>query len=345
MAKVRLADIAEKVGVSQVTVHNALSGNKGVSLELREKIQQVADELGYQSQARQKKQLQYQEEPKKIGVLIAENYLAEYTTYYWKIYQELALNATEKRCFTIVEVLTREMEKKNLAMPQFIMDKSIDGMIIIGEIDRKYIARVKESTEVPIVYLDFYDKDLAKDAVVTDNFYGMYLMTELVFAHGLEQIGFVGSIYATSSIMDRYCGFCKSMMEHRKAIQPEWILEDRDEKGKIVIELPKRLPQAFVCNCDYVAGILIHKLWERGIRVPEDISVVGFDNYLASGVSGYGYPFGDVKITTYEVNTKMMTKVALNKVLKRIKNPGYSPNLEVVSGHIVMKKTVKRRVV
>ena len=57
MAKVRLADIAEKVGVSQVTVHNALSGNKGVSLELREKIQQVAEEMGYQPLVKQKKHL------------------------------------------------------------------------------------------------------------------------------------------------------------------------------------------------------------------------------------------------------------------------------------------------
>ena len=341
MAKVRLADIAEKVGVSQVTVHNALSGNKGVSPELREKIQQVAEEMGYQSLARQKKQLQYQEEPKKIGVLIAENYLAEYTTYYWKIYQELALNATEKRCFTIVEVLTREMEKRTFVMPQFIMDESVDGLIIIGEIDRRYVAKLKETTDIPVIYLDFYDKDLAKDAVVADNFYGMYLMTELLFAHGIEQLGFVGSIYATSSIMDRYCGFSKSMLEHHKAIQPEWVIGDRDDTGKIILELPERLPQAFVCNCDYVAGILIHKLWERGLRVPDDISVVGFDNYLAPGGAGYVYPFGDVKITTYEVNTKMMTKVALNKVLKRIANPGYSPNLEVVSGHVVVKKTVR----
>ena len=47
MGKVRMADIAAKVGVSTVTVHNALTGNKGVSDEMREKIQKVADELGY----------------------------------------------------------------------------------------------------------------------------------------------------------------------------------------------------------------------------------------------------------------------------------------------------------
>ena len=97
MAKVRLADIAEKVGVSQVTIHNALSGNKGVSPELREKIQKVAEEMGYQSLSRQKKQMQYQEEPKKIGVMIAEHYLAEYTTYYWKIYQEIGRASCRER--------------------------------------------------------------------------------------------------------------------------------------------------------------------------------------------------------------------------------------------------------
>ena len=343
MAKVRLADIAERVGVSQVTVHNALSGNKGVSQELRERINQVAEEMGYKSSAGRERQLQNQGESKKIGVLIAEKYLAEYTTFYWKIYQELALSATEKKCFTSIEVLNQEMETETFVMPQFVLDKSIDGIIIIGEIDRTYITRLRGSTDVPVVYLDFYDKDLAKDAIVADNFYGMYQMTELLFANGFEQIGFIGSIHATSSIMDRYCGFNKSMLEHHKVVQPEWLIEDRDEDGKFSFDLPERLPQAFVCNCDHVAGILIAKLWERGLRVPEDISVVGFDNYLAPGFADFSYPFGEMKVTTYEVNTKVMTKVALNKVLKRMVNPGYSPNLEVVSGHIVMKKTIKQK--
>lgn len=97
MAKVRLADIAEKVGVSSVTVHNAITGQKGVSEEVRMKILRVAEEMGYQSASLNTKQ----ESPvrfKNIGVLISERYLAEYTTFYWKMYQELSIVATEKKC-------------------------------------------------------------------------------------------------------------------------------------------------------------------------------------------------------------------------------------------------------
>ena len=61
------------------------------------------------------------------------------------------------------------------------------------------------------------------------------------------------------------------------------------------------MPEAFVCNCDLTAGILILELEKQGYRVPEDISVVGFDNYLYPG-------FPDKKITSYEVNTLVMVK-------------------------------------
>lgn len=332
MGKVRLADIAEKMGVSTVTVHNALTGAKGVSNELRSRIVETAREMGYNPTASARKKEQDSGEFRKIGVIIAENYLAHYSTYYWKVYQELSLVATEKRCYTTVEVLKKEMEKKTLEMPQII--NSIEGLIIIGEIDGRYIRELQRHVVYPIVFLDFYNNEIAMDAVIADNFYGTYQMTELLFAQGMEEIGFVGSIYATSSIMDRYCGFMKSMLEHKKNVPAEWVIEDRDALGQVGFELPKRLPQAFVCNCDLVAGILVSKLNEKGYRVPEDVSVVGFDNYLYPG-------YADMKITTYEVNTRSMTRVAVDKILKQLKNPNRAKTLEVISGHVVWKNSVK----
>lgn len=111
MGKVRLADIAKEVGVSTVTVHNALSGNKGVSEEMRRKIQQVADALGYQPSSSTKKQEEGESQYRNIGVLVAEKFLAQYETFYSKMYQELTVLAAEKRCFTSVEVLKKK--KKN----------------------------------------------------------------------------------------------------------------------------------------------------------------------------------------------------------------------------------------
>ena len=334
MARVRLADIAEKVGVSTVTVHNALSGNKGVSEELREKIRQVADELGYQAPAARKSE-KTEETFRTIGVLIAENYLAQYTTFYWKIYQELAVIATEKHCFTVVEVLKKEDEMHTMKMPSCIEENRAEGMIVLGEINKQYIRKMKSSTDMPIVFLDFYDKELASDAVVTDNFYGMFLLTEFMFEQGIDELGFVGSIFATSSIMDRYCGFMKSMMLHGKQIRPEWLIEDRDQYGQMAFELPAgKLPKGFVCNCDLAAFMLMDKLREKNIRVPEDVSIVGFDNYLYPGLADY-------KITTYEVNTRAMSKVAIEKVLKQLRNPKSGHGMDVVSGRMVIKRSVK----
>lgn len=335
MEKVRLADIAEKTGVSTVTVHNALAGNKGVSEEMRQRIRMVAEEMGYQAPAG-KKTGDDSREFKMIGVLIAENYLAEYTTFYWKMYQELAAIATEKHCFTVVEVLKKADEKRTLKIPSCLEEGRVDGLIVIGEIDKRYIAKMKEKTKIPVVFLDFYDKELAKDAVVTDNFYGMFLMTEFMFEQGIDELAFVGSIFATSSIMDRYCGFMKSLMLHRKNVRPEWVIEDRDEGGQMGFELPQKLPKGFVCNCDLAAFMLIDKLREREIRVPEDIAVVGFDNYLYPGLA-------DRKITTYEVNTRGMAKVAIEKVLKQIRDPESGRGMDVVSGHMVIKRSVMIR--
>lgn len=331
MRKVRLADIAKAVGVSTVTVHNALSGQKGVSDELRERIRKTAEELGYENSKKEKNQEEFQ----KIGVLIAERYLGNHTSYYWKIYQELALAAAEKQCYTTIETLKLDVKTHVPELPQMILQNKVEGLIIIGEIDKQYIRRLREATLIPIVFLDFYDRELAQDAVIVDNFYGMYQMTEILFEHGLEEIGFIGSIYATSSIMDRYCGYMKAMTEHRKNVHPEWVIDDRDETGLVEFELPKRLPKAFVCNCDLVAGMLVNKLNARGFRVPEDISVVGFDNFLYPG-------YADMKITTYEVNTQAMVRVAIKKLMKQFRNSNSGRGLEIVSGHVVMKNSVRR---
>ena len=76
------------------------------------------------------------------------------------------------------------------------------------------------------------------------------------------------------------------------------------------------------------------ELEKRGISVPEDVSIVGFDNYLYPG-------FPDLKITSYEINTKAMVKVALEKALKQIRGAASGKNMEIVSGQLVPKESVK----
>lgn len=145
MAKVRLADIAAQIGVSTVTVHNALTGQKGVSNELRARIQKVAAEMGYRPVSAARRQ-ERSRMLKSIGVLIHEKYLAEYTTFYWKMYQELALVATDKNCMAAVEILKHDMED-HLLLPRMVEENQVEGLIVMGEISKDYIHFMKEPDE------------------------------------------------------------------------------------------------------------------------------------------------------------------------------------------------------
>ena len=326
MTKVRMQDIANRVGVSAVTVHNALAGRKGVSDEVREKILNTAREMGY-FQSQKKGGL------RNIGVVITEKYLADYITFYWKIYMEIAMAAPEKNCAVMAEVLKHETEKER-KLPCFVEENAIEALIVMGEVGREYISFLKANARIPVIFLDFYYKEIAEDAVVTDGFYGMYLMTEYLYERGLRRMAYVGSIHATSSIMDRYCGFRRSLLEHSLPFQEEWLIEDRDETGEIILELPEELPEAFVCNCDLVAYMLIDELEKRGCRVPEDCSVVGFDNYLYPGLLDRG-------ITTYEVDMRGMAEAALRKALERLEGSERGSRIDLVAGHIVEKSSVR----
>ena len=76
-------------------------------------------------------------------------------------------------------------------------------------------------------------------------------------------------------------------------------------------------------------------LRKEGYRVPEDVSVVGFDNYLYPSVCSLG-------ITTYEIDMKGMVKKAFRKLIKKMQGEEYKPAVDIVSGHIVLKESVKR---
>lgn len=338
MAKaVKLADIAERLKVSKVTVSKALSGQKGVSEEMREKIVKLADEMGYkQPSAREKEKIV---KSYNIGVLIAEGYLDKYDSFYWQMYQQVALKAVEKESFTLMEVVTIAMEREK-ELPKLLHEQKVDGIIVIGRLSDTYLDFLNRVGKVPLIYLDFVDKKQEIDAVISDSYYGAYHITNYLFDMGHKKIAYVGTLLATGSITDRYFGYVRSMLEHGENVREDYLIEDRDkETGKIdakqFFALPTDMPTAFVCNCDLTASYLIKNLEEAGYRVPEDISVVGYDNYLFPGLC-------DVPITTYEVDMKEMAKRALDMIIKKISGQRYRGGICIVEGHLVEKDSVKK---
>lgn len=339
MAKtVKLADIAEKVGVSTVTVSKALSGQKGVSEEMREKIKQLADELGYRSPSENKRQTT--EKQYNIGVIIQEVYLDKYDSFYLMMYQELNKRAVARGCFTLLESMSRESVLSNV-MPLLVQEKKVDGLIVVGDMTQTYMEHLEAEAGIPVVCMDFYNDTINLDTVISNSFYGTYALTNYLFQMGHKKIAYVGTVGTTNSITDRYLGYAKSLLEHHIEVRKDYVIDDRDTKtGRMDLEkyyqLPEDMPSAFVCNCDLAASYLIRKLRANGYRVPEDISVVGFDNYLFPGLC-------DIGITTYEVNIGEMARRVVHKIVRKIANENYTAGVFIVDGHMVIKDSVTRK--
>lgn len=329
MADVKLKDIAQIVGVSAVTVSNALSGKSGVSSEIRAKIEKTARELGYNLSKYENKNDGF-----RIGVIASELYLEVGISFYWAMYQQVAYAASKTQSVTMLEVLNKSMQE-NGELPKLIREKAVDGLIIIGWHIPSYIEKLVKEADIPVVLLDFQIKGLKCDSVMSSNYIGMYKMTKYLINNGHRKIAFIGSIFANENIMDRYYGYKKALLEAGIKENPDWLLEDRIlETNDMNVNLPKEMPTAFVCNCDYTAGYLYDLLTDFGYKIPDDISIVGYDNYLL------GHKFSD-EITTYNVDMKRMAKSAMKILIEKIRGIEKHSGTRYIDGEIIERSSVK----
>ena len=95
----------------------------------------------------------------------------------------------------------------------------------------------------------------------------------------------------------------------------------------------EEMPDAFVCNCDETAYYFVNQLKEEGYRVPEDISVVGFDDYIYARLC-------EPMLTTFRVDLETMSEVAVDAMIKKIRDERYQIGRKVISGELIIRNSV-----
>ena len=324
---VTLIDIAKACNTSNVTVSKALADKSGVSDELRAKIKQVAEEMGYvpsKTVTSRKKS--------NIGVLIPEKYVGLSGSFYWTLYNSLVQRLKRENLYCVIENLEYK-DEENLVLPNIVTDRKISALISLGEISHVYAQNLSENVE-HLILLDYYVPGLKVDSIVTNGYNGGYKLANYLISLGHRRIGFIGSKKATSSIFDRYMGYLKALIEHDLEIRDDWIVDDGDKySDPIDLVFPDDMPTAFVCNCDEVAFQTIKQLREHGYSVPEDVSVVGYDNYLISEVS-------DPTITTISIDAEYMAELTVNTLIQRLNDPSTIYRMRTIEGDLVIKNSV-----
>ena len=323
--KVRMADIAQRLGISIVSVSKGLAGKDGVSEEMREKIIATAKEMGYTMPQEKKKEKKLSGN---IGILVADRFFADHA-FYPNLYRSMLRQCRDSGFSGLLEIVYPE-EERNCTVPTIVTTGKVDGLVFMGQLSRNYL-RTMMNLDLPYILLDFYDDALDVDSVTSDNITGGFILTSHILSTGRKKIGFVGSIYATSSIMDRYLGYTKALLYEKIAIRPDWQIEDRDEAGHFIpIQLPEEMPEAFLCNCDEVAYNLIETLKRNGYRVPQDVAVAGYDDFQFAQVS-------DPPLTTYQVNVKDMGQMAIARLVRRISGKRFTDGNTVVRGKFIRR--------
>lgn len=324
---VSMQNIADELGISKVTVSKALNGKEGVSEALKVKILQAAAERGYVLPNYGQRKV------RTVGIIMSERFNSGdagkfYMSMYEKIIYELRMRAYSSAMFTP----TRE----NMDQDVELLEKKgmFDGLILLGLLDRKVRERINQ-IELPKVYVDVYDETYQSDSVVTENIYTAYEITKFLIQKGHKKIGFVGTLGSTTSINDRYLGYSRALMEQGLEQCSEWVISDRDSEGRTSdLLLPEELPTAFMCNCDETAFRLVKTLRMKGLSVPEDISVAGFDNDIYAELC-------DPKLTTVAVNTGEIGKTAVKCIVKRMEKPGKGGTVYRIPGKMILRDSVR----
>lgn len=327
--EVTMKDIAEAMGISIVSVSKALAGKKGVSEEMRERIQEKADQLGYEHTKRKKQPLMHQGN---IGILVADHFFTEYA-FYANMYGDLLKKMAAYAYVGILEIISVE-EAAACALPRFMQGNQVSGIILMGELQPNYVQMIRD-LGLPYILLDFYlDDIMGSDSVVSDGVSGAHQLTQHLIGQGHRDIGFVGSRLATSSIMDRYLGFHKALLQAGLPVRDEWILEDRGDDGCFLkaFALPEKMPTAFVCNCDELAHHFMEVLKKQGYRIPEDISIVGFDDFRFATLC-------TPPLTTFRVNMEEMSDIAVSRLIRKMLKKRYTDGRMVVNGSVVYRES------
>lgn len=333
--KVRLSDIAEKLNISTVTVSKALANKDGVGDDLRKQIKEIAEEMGYKV----KKASVSSNDSKitgNIGIIIPNRFFSKDFSFYWYLFNHLSKELLNDSYYSIMELISDE-DEANLSLPRMLQDQKVDGLIILGQVSNSYMDTIRSHYD-NFILLDFYTNTMHIDSVSNDDYYCSYMLTSYVISQGHKNLQFVGSFKATTSIRDRYMGFQKAMLENNLPVNFDDIIEDRDEKGtSIKIQLPSKdkMPTAFICNNDDVAARVIEELTAQGYKVPEDISVTGFDNYLPHNNT-------TVPLTTVYIKPEDTARTAADLIIKKINGEPYIKGRHLVSGHIIIRDSVKK---
>ena len=310
---VSMKEIAKKCNVSVASVSKALNGYSDISEETRKLILRTASEMGYlpNSSARTLKT----KRSYNIGVMFVDEAASGLTHDYFNHVLESFKRTAEEKGYDITFTSGRISGQK-LSYYEHCRYRGVDG-VVIACVDF-YADEVQEliRSEIPVVTIDHvFDGNIA---VVSNNSQGMEELVTYIYNQGHRRIAYIHGDNTSVTRM-RLSGFYRTLQRLGVEIPDDYVKEcpyrDADSAAKVtgeLLDLPNP-PTCILYPDDYAAIGGINEIRERGLRIPEDISIVGFDD---TWISTLTYP----SITTIHQPVQEMCEYAIEAIVKKVKS-------------------------
>jgi len=309
-----IRDVAKRAGVSVSAVSRALNDYHDIKPETKERILQVVRELNYYPTASAKQLVTKRSHtigvfyPQSEGPGLKHPYIAsvleEFKTKAGSCGYDLMLFANTKAPFDEANMLTR------------VKHRDVDGVLLIGNPGQDVESLLAAS--LPVVGVDYTVTGTRVGSVTSDNRRALHELVVHLQRSGYGSFGYIPGEMDVSVAVERLQGFYSGMSEAGLTVRPEWIVQgaftfDGGKKAAEELLRLKELPEVVLCGADVTAIGLMKVFTRQGIRIPEDVSIVGFDDIEAAS---YVTP----TLTTIRQDTKAMGNLAAETLVRLIEN-------------------------
>ena len=312
-----IKDVAEKAGVSTTTVLRVLHNDGYVSKETRAKVLEAIDLTGYHFN------MIAHSLKKNVTCVIGHIIVGHYSNPFFARVAYSVESSANKKGYHVISYFSYGDPKREAEAVDLFISRRVEGIIFTTPLKEENIYKVM-SSNIPVVMIERPLKIPVGDYVLVDNFSGAYEAVKYLISMGHKKIGFIGvnpnrnSITSSDVEAERFDGYRQAMLDSELEIEPELIklssdytVEEGFQLGKELLIL-KDFPSAIFVTSDITATGVMQAIYEERLRVPEDISIVGFDDALAI----YTAP----PLTTIAQPFEEMGGVAVNLIMERSKN-------------------------
>ncbi|WP_154116713.1 substrate-binding domain-containing protein [Vibrio cincinnatiensis] len=328
-----MKDIARVAGVSTSTVSHVINKTRYVSDEIAERVNKVAQELNYAPSALARSLKMNR--TRTIGMLV--------TTSTNPFFGEV-VKGVERSCYqqgyNLILCNTEGDNERMKSSINTLLQKRVDGLILMcSTLEGERIDVFDRYPDIPVVVMDWGPMLFASDKIQDNSLRGGYMATQYLIECGHKTIGCITGPLIRHQAQMRYEGYKRAVLEAGLEINPHWIVESNFEcEGGLEAfeQMQKRgpLPSAlFVCN-DMMAMGVIHAANEAGVAIPEQLSVMGYDDIH---IAQFMLP----ALTTIHQPKYRLGQAAVETLLSKLENQNREPQVVQLEPTLVVRDSVK----